>query len=106
MYVICGEDPKMHFHGYTAVVCFFLFSYLRTSNIQVPVHGTTNKHNCVPIKGSDQPASLQIKCVNKNIFLISQQKLMYDIVTEYDQETPQSDTVHQPTAPRGRVTEH
>ena len=31
---------------------------------------------------------------------------MYDIVTEYDQETPQSDTVHQLTAPRGRVTEH
>ena len=27
-------------------------------------------------------------------------------VSEYDQELPQSQTADQPTAPRGRVTEH
>ena len=27
-------------------------------------------------------------------------------VSEYDQEIPQSHTADQPTAPRGRVTEH
>ena len=36
----------------------------------------------------------------------SSYKHLYEKVSEYDQEIPQSHTADQPTAPLGRATEH